>query len=342
MRPQLSQKRLLAICLAFTTALAAQLARADTLATATGPLDGTINGLRNGKISITLKSSVEKQFDLADVTSISLDQFPAFGQAEAFRDDALKASGAYKTLIPALNKPELKLLAEARAIDPYDRNTQWNEAVALFLDVYQAQPTDASWKLRPTHFPAMGSRLLSESAEHVAAAVKAARSDEARKNLRYFLLDLYTRAGDNPNAQRVSQEIAGVATDPPPPQPAADPILNFNLSQLESALTAGNFDQVVQQADTFLPKAQGSPDAAAQLFSLKARALESQTKLDLALAAWLRIPAHYPDSVLAPTALARAAAIQQKLKHADQSAALLDEIRTAYPASPEANLLKGK
>ena len=332
-------------CLALLAALLAHAARGDTLGTPTGPLDGTVNGLRNGKASITLKSGVEKQFELTDITAISLDQLPAFGQAEAMRDDALKAAASYKSLIPALNKPDLKLLAQARAIEPFDRQGQWSEAVAAFLDVYLAQPTDAAWKLRPTHFPAAGSRLLADSADRVATAVKAARSDEARKNLRSLLLDIYNRAGDTQNAQRVAQEIAGISTDPlppPPPQSAPDATINFTLSQLEAALRGGKYDQVLQQADALLPGAQGSPETATQLFSLKARALESQNKLEDAIAAWLRIPAHYPDNVMAPTALAHAAAIQQKLNHPEQAGTLLDEIRTAYPASPEAGLLKGK
>ena len=321
-------------------ALAALIGRpafADSVAVATGTYDGTINGIRNGKVSLTPKAGAEKLFELSEVAALSLDQWPKFLQAERLRADPLQtaaAAAAYKALIATINKPELRLLAEWRAIDPTDRDNRWTEAVALFLDVYQASPTETLWKFRPAHWPAATSKMLPDSADKVAAAVKSAKTDEAQKNLRVFLLEIYTRAGDTTAAQRVAREIStGLAEDPDvtPAQTAA-------LGAIDAALQAGNFAAAATRAGALLATATGEP--AAQAFASQARALEGQEQWEAAAAVWLRIPAHYPASPGAPAALWRAAELEQKLNHPQAAKALADELRTQYPESKESAALK--
>ena len=321
----------------FLAALIPHPARADSVIVGAQIDDGIVNGIRNGKLSLTPKAGAEKFFELSDVTAISLDQWPKFLEAERLRGDPLQtvaAAAAYKALIAALNKPELKFLAEWRAIEPTDRDNRWTQAVTLFLDVYQGYPTESMWKFRPTHWPAATSKMLPDSADKVAAAVKTIRTDEARKNLRSFLLEIYTRAGDTTAAQRLAREIStGLVEDP-----HASATQNAALGALDAALSAGNWAAVVQQADALLATATG--EAAVQVFALKARALEGQGDLESAAAAWLRIPAHYPASPGVPAALLRAAELEQKLNHPQAAAALTDELRAQYTDSKEAATLK--
>ncbi len=327
----LARRLILALALA---ALVPPAASADSITVGTQPYDGAVNGIRDGKLSLTLKSGAEKLFDLAEVSTLRLDQWPKFLEAEQARPDALKAAALYKALIPTINQPNLKLLAQWRAIDPFDRNGLWTDAVVLFLDVYQAAPAEAVWKVRPSHFPAPGSKMLAESAGQVAAAVKTAKTDEARKYLRTFLLEIYTQAGDKQSADRVARELStGIAEDPRPTTAPAIPAAA--LTGIDAALRAKNYDRVLQQADALLPAATG--ESAVQLFALKALALEGQEQLDPAAAVWLRIPAHYPASPAAPLALLRAAELQQKLSRPQAAQALLDELRAQYPDSKEAN-----
>ncbi|HVT81063.1 MAG TPA: hypothetical protein VHM90_10435, partial [Phycisphaerae bacterium] len=213
------------------------LTRADTLSLGTNRYEGSLNGIKNGKISITIRGT-EHQYDLADLTGIDLDDVPKLADAEIARTDNPKASAAtYKQVIPTVNKPELKLLVELRAIDPTDRDARFDEAVVLFLDVYQAAPIDAVWNARPSHLPGPGSKMLDDSARRVAAAIKETKSDDARKNLRKFLLDIYTKAGNTAEAQRIAREIAtGIAEEPvatpaapaAPADPAAAPLAELS------------------------------------------------------------------------------------------------------------------
>jgi hypothetical protein len=319
------------------------LLRADTVATSSASFTGTVNGLRNGKLSLTLNTGAEKSLDLPDIASIALDQSPQFLAAEKLRADplqAIAAAAAYKALIPTLNNPALKLLAEARAIDPTDRDARWTEALALFLDVYQSAPTDAVWKLRPTHIPAAPSRLLTDSADQITAALKNVPNDAVRQNLRQLLRDIYTRAGDTAAAARVTREIATGTADPPPPASSPSPVNTVALAAINTALSAKDYASALRQIDPLLPTATG--ESAVQLFSLKARAFEGQNQLESAVALWLRIPAHYPASPAAPAALQRAADLQQQLNHLAEAQALLAELRSAYPNSPEAAKLGAK
>jgi hypothetical protein len=300
-RPFLSLGALLALLLALPIP-----ARADFVTTPAATYTGTVNGLRNGKLSLSPKTGSERLFDLSEISAISLDQFPKFLIAEKLRANPLQpiaAAAAYKELIPTLNNPALRLLAEARAIDPTDRNGQWTAAIALFLDIYQSSPTDAVWRLRPAHLPQPSSRLLSESSDQLTAALKTTPTAAARNNLRHLLLDIYTQANDTQAIQRLTREIDGT-----PDIPAIS----------TAAANQSDVDAFISQA----------------------RVLESQNKLESAAATWLRIPAHFPDDPSAPTALLHAAKLQQKLNRPAEAQALLNELRTTYPASSEATALK--
>jgi TolA-binding protein len=199
--------------------------------------------------------------------------------------------------------------------------------------------------------PNSASRLLPESADKIAAALKVraetrspeARSptaDEIQKNLRLMLMEVYNRSGDTQAAARLAREIStGIPEDPHPRTPAAT-APTAALSAIESAINAGNFDDALQKADTLLATAEG--ETATQIYALKARAYEGQQQLESAAANWLRIVAHYPTNPAAPGALLHAAQLEQKLHHPQSAQALLEELKAKYPDSPEAKNLKDR
>jgi hypothetical protein len=319
----------------------AALARADTLSLGDNRYEGVINGIRGGKASITIRGT-ERQYELSDITAISIDDLPRLADAESVRaPDPKKAVAAYKAVIPTINKPELKLLIQWRAIDAYDRDGQWSEAVNLFLEVYRAAPADAVWNTRPSRFPAAGSKMLDDSAARVTAALRDAKSDDVKKNLRKFLLDIHTKAGNIQEAQRIAREIdTGIAEPPitaaaPETAPASNPA-TAALAEITAALAASDFDKVITLANQQLATAAGP--AAVQLLALKAQALEAQNKPREAAATWLRIFAHYPSSPSAPAALLNAARLQKKLNDPAAAQVLLTELTQKYPASKEAAL----
>ena len=326
------------LLLLLATLLLSAVARADSVNVDGNKYEGTIVGIKSGRLAITIRNT-EHEYDLDKIADVVIDAAPKFADAEKARDTDPKAAAAlYKQVIPALNKPELKQFAQWRAIAPTDADNRWTEAVQLFLDVYRASPTDFIYKSRPTHMPNAGSAMLAESADKVAAAAKAAKSDDVRKNLKLFLLDIYTKAGNTDAANRLAREIStGIAEDAAPPKPAENPIAasgSAAVTEIETALRSKNYDAALKQADAQLATATG--DTAVQLFTLKAQAYEAQNNLEGALAALLRIPAHYPDSPAAPAALLHAADLDKKLNHPAAAAALTTELLEKFPSSPEA------
>src|ERR1051325_6476000 len=180
-------RRILPITL-FLLGLAA-LARADSVTIDGLKYDGTVVGIKGGRFVLSI-ANTERSYDLEKLSAATIDSIPKFTDAEKVRESDPKAAAAlYKQIIPTINKPELRLFTQWRAIAPTDADGRWTEAVSLFLEVNQAAPTETIWKSRPTHLPNAGSAMLGESAEKVNAAVKAAKSDDARKNLKLFLLD---------------------------------------------------------------------------------------------------------------------------------------------------------
>ncbi len=311
----------------------------DVLSLGDHRYEGMVNGIKNGKVSITTRGQ-EHQYELNDITELSLDDVPKLADAEAARaNDPKKSAALYKQLIPTINKPEIKLLIEWRAIDPTDRDARWNEALALFLDVFQAAPADTVWRGRPSHWPAAGSSMFDDGARRVSTAIKDAKSEDAKKKLRTYLLDIYTKAGNTAEAQRVAQEIAtGITPDPMIPATAKAPSSDAatELREISAALAAKNFAAAIRQADVQLASATG--ESAVALYALKAQALEGENKPHEAAGAWLRIFSHYPASAAAPGALLSAARLEKKINDPAAAKSLLDEILQKYPDSKEAAL----
>jgi hypothetical protein len=302
---------------------------------------GTIKGLREGRLWAVVPAG-ERLFELAKVEKIRLEGTPRFQEAELVRKtDAKKAAAFYKEAIRGLNDPALKLLAEARAIEPTDADGKWSEAVGYFLDVYASSPTEAVWAARPTHLPAAGSSMLKESYEKIQGALKNFKSDEARKHLKNLQLDLLTRAGDTEAAVRLAKEIeTGVVEDPTPrPQPV-DPAGGSAaaLGEMQAALQAKEYARALKVSETLLATATG--ETAIQAWQLQAKAYEGENRLDLATAAILRVVAHYPSSAAAPGALLQAAEWQKRASHPAAAKALLAEILASYPDSREAAVAK--
>ena len=84
------------VCLAAALAWGGATAWGDTVTVGGGTLEGTINGIRGGKLSMTLKAGGEKQVPLDDVTALAVDGQPQFAAAEGVRGDNLKAVKAYR------------------------------------------------------------------------------------------------------------------------------------------------------------------------------------------------------------------------------------------------------
>jgi hypothetical protein len=307
---------------------------------------GTIVGLKEGRLALTLPAG-DKLYDLSKVSKITIAGNQKFNDAEAVRTtDPKKSAALYKEAIRAFNEPEIKQLAQLRAVAPTDADGRYTEALAYFLEVYAAAPNPAVWALHPTHIPAGGSSMLKEAVQKIADTLKNFKSDEAKANLKNLQLDLLTRAGDTEAAQRLAREIATGVVDEPKtqakPAAAVDPAAQMTavLAEIDAAIRNKNYDGALKQIDAQLATASG--ENAVQLFILKARVYEDQGQLDLATATLLRVSAHYPSSPTAPAALLQAATLQKRANHPQEAKTLLDEVVTQYPDSREAVVAKNQ
>ena len=294
--------------------------------------DVTITGLKDGELLATVKSA-EKTFDLDKVEWIELTGQPNFNAAElARKDDPKKAAALYKTALQNINDRKLKILAELRAVAPNDADGKFSDAVADFLDAYQASPTDSVWKLHPSNIPASPSTMLKESADRINARVSSFKTEDAKKNLKTFELEILTK-GNDPRAAALAKVIGtGTAETPAatpnaaptPAEPSGAVIGGSGLQGVSDAVKSKNYDAALTQADGLLKTATG--DTAVRLFELKAQAYVGQKKLDLAAATLLRVIAHYPSSPNVIPDLMQAAELEKALKHDDEAKHLLDEV----------------
>ena len=223
----------------------------------------TVNGYRNGGLSVTVKAG-ERVFELSKVKWIELDAAPKMRQAEELRaKDPRGALALYRDAIRALNDPDLKQLAEVRAIPVAEADGKWIDAVTYFLDLYKAQPTADVWKLRPTKFPAAGSTMMAESAALIEKRLPGFDSDEAKRNLKTFELEIYTKSND-PRAEALARELSGVPQDAgeagaKKSDEAAPLTVEGTVAPIFAAVKNKDFDGAVKQVDEKL--AGGASDA---------------------------------------------------------------------------------
>ena len=301
--------------------------------------DVTIIGYKKDAMVATLKSG-DKRFDLAKVKWISLDATPRFLEAEQARvTDPKKSAALYLETIHSLNDPDQKLLAELRAVAPTDADGRYFEAIGYFLDVYSVNPTDATWKLHPSHIPASGSTMLVAAAERIQSRLDRFQSEEAKHNLRTLQLELYTKAGD-PRADALVKELTTGIVESNTPKPDAPVTEASIIEPLQTAIRAKDYAGAISHADLILPTA--SEETAIRVYELKALAYQEENKLDIAASTLLRISTYYPASTSAPTALLMAADLQKSLNHVPEANRLYHEITDKYPTSPEAIKAAGK
>ncbi len=301
--------------------------------------DVVVIGYKNDRLAVTLKAGV-KLLELGKVKWIALDGAAQFRDAEEARTTDVKKSAAfYRDAIRALNDPDQKLLAELRAVAPTDADGKYVDAITWFLDVYAVHPTDATWKLHPTHIPAPGSMMLTEAAERIQSRLAGFESEEAKKNLKTLQLELYSKAGD-PRANSLVKELTTGIVESAEPKPAAAVTEASVIEPIQNAIKSKDYAGAIRQADELLRRA--SEETAIRAYELKALAYEGENNRDAAAATLLHISVFYPASTSAPTALLLAADLQKQLHHAAEANRLYREIMDKYPTSPEAIKAAGK
>jgi hypothetical protein len=148
---------------------------------------GRINGLRDGKLSVTL-SGGERTYALRDVSGIALGESPEFTAAEAARaaGEMRMAAARYGAAVSGMRAGGVKQLAELRAMGAADAAGRWAEAAGYFVDVYAEVGGEAVWEARPRNRPPLESSGVAASFDAVTAAIRRAKGEEVRRNLEAF------------------------------------------------------------------------------------------------------------------------------------------------------------
>ncbi|HVX86686.1 MAG TPA: hypothetical protein VH253_18025 [Phycisphaerae bacterium] len=331
-------------------------ARADTVVADGFTYDWTlVLGLRGDKFAFRTQQGKDVTVDLGTVSKILIDKAPDFNGAEEARDsDAKKAAALYReALSQEMNAATLRPMAWWRSIGPTDADGRWTDAVGLFLNLYATCPTEAIWKLRPTHVPAKGSSMLKESADLIGKKVAALPQagpvggaagelnwTEVRKRLQTWQVELYTRAGETQTAARLARVLSGAPAEDgggaaaPVAAGSNGQITVVEMAPIEDAIKTGHYETAIGEANKLLEGADA--EGAVTLFLAKARAYAGAKEPELAVANYLRVPIHYGGSKEAAGALASAAELQRQLGHVAEADRLLKEIQDKYPDSPEA------
>jgi tetratricopeptide (TPR) repeat protein len=298
-------------------------------------------GIRNDKLAFRTQAGKELQVDLGKVSKIIIDKMPKFNAAEEARDsDAKRAAALYKeALQQELTNRALRPLGLWRSIGPTDADGRWTEAVTLFLSLYQTNPTEAVWAIRPTHIPAAGSSMLKESADLIGSRLAQFSNADAKKNLQLMQVDLYTKAGETKAAARLARELSGAAPEPEVGNAGGSgaetvPIGAVEMAPIEDAIKSGKYETALELSDKLLARATG--DGAATVTMAKARAYAGAKQRELAAATYLRVAIFYPKSAAAPAALLAAADLQRQMQHEEEAKRLYKELSEKYADSPEA------
>jgi len=293
--------------------------------------------LQDGKVVIS-GAGRDTSYDLGKVDSLIIERQDRFNDAEAAMTagDYKKAAVAYGDAIGKINAKEVKLLAKARAIKACDEDGRWVEAVRYFLEVYASAPNASIWALRPAKMPEGGSKLLGESANMVSLKVNdpAFKAADAQKNLKVWLLEIYTKANDS-RATALAQQLSGTSDAvQEKPAEAAGSAVSIDLGGIDAAFAAKKYEDVVRIADAALDHG-AVGEGAVKLFMVKGDALKALGKNDEACLAYLRIAAHYPANGQCATALLAAANLEKE-KQPDAAKALYMDIVRKYPHSLQA------
>ncbi len=276
--------------------------------------DVKVKGYRNGGLVLTIAEK-EKVFELGKVEWMDVAGVPGFLAAEKLRDsDAKGAAQLYKGVIRGIDDTELKKLAEARAIGPAEEDGKWLDAVGYFLDVYKGEEDEATWGIRPTKLPGEGSSLLGESAQKIQDALLGFEEEGAKRHLRTWEVEIYTKARDA-RAGRIAKELAtgivegndAASVSAPLPATVTE---ETRIEKVQGLIKGGDFAGAIRAADGMLEGA--SAEGAVKLYELKALALERQGKVAEAAGMLLRIVSFYPGSTGALTALWLAGNLQSR------------------------------
>lgn len=312
--------------------------------------DVKITDILGGRIAFTTAVGNTVAKDLASVVAMSIDDEPAFNQAQqdyaAGRFD--RAVDGFEQTIQKTDKPWLKTFCTPLLTDAANKSGRFDKAVEGYISLVMNQPAVAE-RYRPTA-PQPSSAYLDDAARTLAAAADAADiMPQQQTALLSLLLDVDSARNDTAAVDAIATRLGKLVGNSGNPTASAALIAlaDAKLTEAGAALAQKDFDRaagIIDAAgDLFVDPAR---QANALFILAQAREGQARSKNDPnawrdAAIAYLRVVAHFKDAAGAPhvaDSLLRAAAILEKqLNQPPQALQMYQSIQNRFPNTTAAD-----
>lgn len=308
--------------------------------------DVKINGIENGRISFTTAEGNNVDKDLPSVAQMTIDDEPAFNQAQA--DYSAKhydhAADEFDQTIQNTAKPWLRAYCEPLLTSAADKAGRFDKALEGYVWLVINAPDQAS-----NHQPAVpspGNQYLDGAASTLNSAVEAPGIAPAQQSaLLAMLLEVNRARKDMAAMDQVATRLIKLQPDPDDPgaKRARLALADARLSEAGDALDRKNFDGAANILDGARSLFVDPPHQADALYILaEARQGQANSKNEPdawrdAAIAYMRVVAHFKDAAGAPhvadSLLKTAQILQGPLNKPDKALQMYQSIQTDYPNS---------
>lgn len=311
--------------------------------------DVKVTGIENGQLVMLNRAGNPIRKPLHSVTRVQLTGNNDFNRAEILLEQQKYrlAWQRFELARQRTNVEWLHTLIDLRLLEAYQRDGQFARAVEVFTRLARRFPQQAR-QLRPKQLPTAGSQFNQQAIQTLDSALAECRDPAARTALLELLVAVLETEGSDRLAEAAGQlaKLLAPATEagsPPASQGTGRRMprlsaeaLNDHLTRARALLQAGQYAAVVRAVDAVLPEARDQ--FLAQLWMLKARALQALGESAQAALAAMHVVIQQPDSPLAPSALALTAAYYESLGRKDKAGELYQELCN-HPAA-DADLIQ--
>lgn len=302
-----------------------------------------ILGIEGDQIKFRTANGNDTSRPLSQVTQITLDDEPAFNEAEVayLAGDFAKAAEGYQKTVRATSKEWLKDRSAQRLVESAGKTGRFDAAVTGFVALVARSP-ELAVASKPI-IPPGKSTFLDSAVKEVEGALNDSKlKDDQKVILLSFELELHRARQDNKaageTAERLLKLSAGDASNPAAAAALADLKINLAHLALDEKNYAKALAEIEQNRAIFT-----EPSQQVEALYCLAQAKEGQaggkgdekTLKDLALA-YMRVVALGKEQSGAPRvaeSLVRTAALLEQLKNPAQARDLYQSVATAYPNS---------
>lgn len=293
-------------------------------------ISGTVNenvrifGFKNGKVQYHTGSR-SREADISVVDAIALNEIPRVGKAEK----AL-ASGSASTAVRLFEqslrsaKGEIRALVQFRLMKAYDAKGDFRNAIKTYYLLAERMPELADFL--PLNLPS-DEAAVKAAIKEVENYLGRARKNDTKSGLRKLKQALETgatiKAPERSNTSSNTRRPSNSGTTGRPSRPSTGAVMNAGqIRRLEDMLKSKQGAKILTLTYDLQKGMKGnfrvtSADWAAVYF-YQGHAYALTGKPELAVASFMRVPIHYEDSRLVPSAMLEAARSYATLVGDDQ------------------------